>query len=206
VFERPLGLLRDIDLAFPEPLNQVSRGKVDQFDRLGPVEYLVGHGLADADTRDLGDDVVQAFDVLDIDRRVDVNAAVQNLFDVEVALRMTAAGRIGVREFIDKRDLRPARDDRIEVHFLERSSFVIDVAARNDLKAFEQRLGFLPTVGLDDTHDDVITVLLPRPRGLQHRVGLADTGGRTDEDAKPAGAALLAPGSLQQGFRRRPLI
>src|SRR6185295_11654016 len=39
--------------------------------------------------------------------------------DVEIALGMAAARRVGMGEFIDQRDLRPPRDQRIEVHLLE---------------------------------------------------------------------------------------
>jgi hypothetical protein len=62
---------------------------------------------------DLGDDVVEALDVLDIDRGIDVDAVAQQFGDVEIALRVPAAGRIGVREFIDQRDRRAARNDRV---------------------------------------------------------------------------------------------
>ena len=78
--------------------------------------------------RDLRDDVVQALDVLDIDRGVDVDAAAQQLLDVEIALGMAAAGRIGVGELVDQHDLRTAGDDGVEVHLLERLALVFECA------------------------------------------------------------------------------
>ena len=63
----PLGLIWDVDLAFFETLNQIVRGEIDQFDGVGAIEHAIGHGLAHADMRDLSDDVVQAFDVLNVD-------------------------------------------------------------------------------------------------------------------------------------------
>jgi hypothetical protein len=36
--------------------------------------------------RDLGDDVVEALDALDVDGGIDVDAVVQQLLDIEVAL------------------------------------------------------------------------------------------------------------------------
>ena len=121
VLQRPLGLLGHIDLAFLQPLDQIVGREVDQLDRVGAVEDRVGHGLAHAHMGDLGDDVVQALDMLDVDGGVDVDAGRQQLLDIEIALGVAAAGRIGMGELVDQRDLRAARDDGVEVHLLERS-------------------------------------------------------------------------------------
>ena len=43
------------------------------------VEDRIRNRLADADVRDLRNNVVEAFDVLDVDGRVDVDAVVQDL-------------------------------------------------------------------------------------------------------------------------------
>ena len=59
----------NVDLAFLQPLDQVVRREVDQLDGVGAVEDGIRHGLAHAHVRDLRDDVVQAFDVLDVDGR-----------------------------------------------------------------------------------------------------------------------------------------
>ena len=102
-----------------QPLDQVVGGEVDHLDVVGAVEDRVGHRLAHPDAGDLGHDVVEALDVLDVHRRVDVDAGGEQLLDVLVALRMAAAGRVGVGELVDQRELRPARQDRVEVHLLE---------------------------------------------------------------------------------------
>ena len=203
VLQRALRLLRDVDLAFLEALDQVFGRQVDQLDGIGAVEDRIRHRLAHAHPRDLRDDVVQAFDVLDVDGGIDVDAAVQDLLHVEVALRMAAAGRVGVGEFVDQDDLRPAGEDGVEVHLLEPAALVLDAPARNDLETLEQRLGLLPAVGFDDADDDVVAVLLAGARRLQHFVGLADAGSGADEDAQLADAALLSPGRFQQGVGRR---
>ena len=189
-----------------ETLNQIVGREVDQFYRVGAIEHCVRYRLAHANMRDLRDDVVQALDVLNIDGRVDVDAVLQYLFDVEIALGVPAALRIGMRELVDEDDLRPAGNDRIEIHFRQRSALVFDLTTRNDFEALHQRFGFLAAVGLDHADDDIVAVFLAGAGGLQHRVGLADAGGGADEDPQLADAAFLAPGRLQQGFRRWPLI
>ena len=78
MLERPLGLLGDIDLALLQPLDQFVRREVDQLDLVGAVEHRIRHGLAHPDMGDLRDDVVQAFDVLDVEGGVDVDAGVSS--------------------------------------------------------------------------------------------------------------------------------
>ena len=70
----------------------------------------------------------------------------------------------------------------------------------------QQRLGFRPPVGFDHADHDIDAGLQLGVRALQHLIGLADAGGGADEDLQPAGAAVLAPGCFQQGFRRGSLF
>src|SRR5215475_96195 len=102
--ERSLGLPRNVDFSLLEPLDQIIRREIDQLHGISAIEYRIGNSLAYANMRDLSDNVIEAFDMLDVDRRVDVNAAAQQLFDVEIALRMTAAWRVCVGKLIDQHD------------------------------------------------------------------------------------------------------
>ena len=144
--------------------------------------------------------------MLDVDRGIDVDAARQQFLDVEIALRMAAAGRVGVGELVDQRDLRMARDQGVEVHFLDDLVLVLDPLARQYFEALQQRLGLGAPVGLDHADHDIGAGLQLGMRALQHLIGLADAGRGADEDLEPAGAALLAPGCFQQGFRRGALF
>ena len=206
MLERALGLSRNVNLAFLEPLDQVVGREIDQLDGVGAVEDGIRHGLAHAHMGDLGDDVVQAFDVLDVDGRIDVDAAAHQLFDVEIALGMAAAGRVGVGEFVHEDDLRPAGDDGIEVHLLEPLPLVFKAPAGDGFEPREQGLGLSAAVRLDDADDDVVAVLLAGPRRLQHLVGLADAGRRAHENPELADAAFFAARRLEQSLRRGSLI
>ncbi len=117
VFKCPFRLLGNVDLAFLEPFDQVVGRKVNQFDRVGPIEHRIGNRFAHANVSNLCDDVVQAFNVLDIDRRVDVDPVVPQFLDVQITLWMPAAFGIGVRQFVNEYDLWPPRQNGVEVHF-----------------------------------------------------------------------------------------
>ena len=202
MLQRALGLLGDIDLAFLEPLNQVVRREVDQLDGIGAVEHRIRHGLAHPHMGDLRHHVVEAFDVLDVDRGIDVDAVRQQFLDVEVALGMPAAGCVGVGELIDQRDLRTARDQRVEIHLLENLVLVFEPLARQNFEALQQRFRLRPPVGLDHADHDIGAGLQFGMRALQHLIGLADAGGGADENLEPAGLIVLSPRGFQQRIRR----
>ena len=206
VLQRALRLVRHVDLAFAQALDEIVRGDVDELDGVGAVEHRIRHGLAHPDAGDLGDDVVQALDVLDVHRGVDVDAVGQDFFDVEIALGMPAAGRVGVGELVDQHDFRMPRDHRIEVHLLDGVAAIAHRLAGDDRQALEQRLGFLAAVGLDHADHDVGAVFALGARLQKHLVGLADAGRGADEDAQLADAGLLAPGCLQERLGRGTLL
>src|SRR5579871_490081 len=126
----------DVDLSLFQALDQIVGREINKFDGVSAIEHRIRNSFAYADVSYLGDNVVQAFNVLDIYRGIDIDAMAQQLFDVQVAFRMTAPECIGVGEFIDQDDLRPAGDDGIEVHLLQQLTSVLDALAGNDLQTF----------------------------------------------------------------------
>ncbi len=79
---------------------------IDQLDLVGGADDLVGHRFLLLDAGDLSDDVVEAFQVLDVDRRDDGDAGVEQLLDVLPALGILAARGVGVGELVDQHHLR----------------------------------------------------------------------------------------------------
>lgn len=138
--------------------------------------------------------------MLDVERGVDVDAVRQDLLDVEIALGMAAAGSVGVGELVDEYQGRAADKDGVEVHLVEDAPLVVDLAARDQLIAFDQRQGFLAAVRLDDADHHVHAVGQPGAAGHQHLVGLADAGRGAEEN--PQAAALLPLRLLEQRVGR----
>ncbi len=196
VAHRALGLLREIDLAVAHPLEQFLGRQVDERDFVGRVEHAIGHGLPHADAGDRADHVVQAFEMLDVDGRIDVDARVEQLVDVLPALQVACALHVRMRELVDEDQLRRPRERAVQIEFGERAAAIVDAGGRQHVEAVEQRGGLAAAVGLDDADDDVDAILPALARGLQHRVGLADAGGRAEEDLELA-APLLFFVSLQ---------
>ena len=106
---------------------------------------------------------------------------IQQFFDIQISLGVTAARCVRVSEFVHQRKLGTARDQRIEVHLLHHPIAVLHRSTRNDLKAFEKLCCFASPVGLDNPNDDVDAIFPLRLCGLKHFVGLADARCRADE-------------------------
>ena len=156
---------------------------------LSMIEF--GHRLAHADAGDARDHVVEAFDVLDVERGVDVDAGGDQFLDIHVAFGMPAARRVAVCQLIDQGELRAARQQRVEVHLRQRVAAVFDRAARHDLEAVEEAFGLGTPVGLHDADDDIDTFLEARACGGEHLVGLADAGRGAEEQLQPTAHTLL---------------
>ena len=109
-------------------------------------------------------------------------------------------------EFVDKGELRPPRDDAVEVHLIEPATLVLEMLARQHFEALKEGLGFLSAMGLDYAEDDIDAVSHLGACRLQHLIGLADAGRGADEDLQPADILLFPPSGFEQGFRRRSLI
>ena len=106
VLQRPADLVGAVDLAGAQPFLQVLDGQIQVDDLVGLLEEAVGHGLADGDARDALDDVLEALEVLHVERADHVDAGVQQLEDVLVPLAVVAARNVRVRQLVDDDDLR----------------------------------------------------------------------------------------------------
>ena len=122
--ERTLSLGFHIDFAFPQPPQQLLGSGVHQLDLVGFVQNLVRHGLAHMDAGDLGDHVIEAFDVLDIHGGEDVDARCQNLLDIEIALGVAAAFRVGVGQLIHQNQSGMPLQNSVQVHLGDDMAFV----------------------------------------------------------------------------------
>ena len=124
--------------------------------------------------------------MLDVHRRVYVDARLQQLHHVLPPLGVPAAGRVGVRQLVDQDQRGTAGERGVEIELLYRRPAILDAPPGQELQLLEQRLGLGAAVQLDVADDDVDAVVVLLARRLQHRVGLADTGRRAEEDLQLA--------------------
>ena len=204
--ERALGLLGNVDLAFLEPLDQLLGRQVDHLDIVGLVEHQIRHRLAHADARDLRHDVVQAFDMLDVERGVHVDAGREQFLHVEIALRMPGTWRVGMGQLVHQRDLRTALQERVQVHLVQDMAVILDPRAGEHLEPLEQRLGFRPAVGFDNADNDIGALAELGPGRQQHLVGFADARRRAQKYLQLAPRLILARASTSSASGEGRLI
>ena len=195
-----------VDLALPEALQEVVGRQVDQLDLVGLLEDRIGDRLAHDHPGDLGHDVVEALQMLDVQRGVDVDAGLEQLLDVLPALGVTAAGGIGVGQLVHEDEGRTAGEGGVQVELPQRGPAVLDERRGQELEPLQQGVGFGPTVGLDVPDDHVDAFGMSLARGLEHGVGLPDSRRRAEEELQLAPGLprllLLDPG--EQGVRIGP--
>ncbi len=194
-------LLGKVDLSLFQALDQVVGRQVNQLDFVGLLDDGVGDCLADDDVGDLLNDVVEAFEVLHVERRVHIDAGIEEIGGVLPSLGVAAAGRVRVRQFVHEDESRLARQRRFEVELAQLRAAVFHEARRQNFESLEERLGLGAPMGFDDPDDDVQPLGLARLGRLEHGVGLADAGRRAEEDFQlPAPLPLLLRLDLLEQF------
>ena len=112
-------------------------------------------------------------------------------------LLVARAGDVGVRELVDERDLRPAREHRVHVHFLEDVLAIRHRFSGHDLEPGDLVGRLAAAVCLDEADDDVLAVFGASLALVQHRERLADAG---------CGAEVDAERPSRHGRRLRPVV
>ena len=188
-FERPARLVGQVHPALPQALQQDVGGDIDQLDFVGPLEHGIGQRLAHGDAGDLRHHIIEALDVLHVERGVDIDAGIEQFEHVLPALAVPAAGGVGMGQLIHENEPRLPRQRGVEVELLQYAALVVDCTTRKDGEALGQARGLAPAMGLDHADHDVHPLGLTRARGLEHGVGFSHARGRAKEQFQPA--ALL---------------
>src|SRR5262249_32830226 len=108
-----------------------------------------------------------------------------------IALAVLAAGRVGVRDLVDDRDLRLASEHGIDVHLLDRDTAVLDRTSRYGRDAFDERCRLRAAVRLDEADHHIDAALPQRVRLLEHSIGLADAGREAEVELQTPALGLL---------------
>ncbi len=141
--------------------------------------------------RDLRDDVIQAFKVLNIESGVDVDAHREQIFDILVTLDVPRTGCVGVRQFVHQRQRGRLRQNRVHIQFGEDHAAVFDLVPRDDFQPFQQGVGFGAAVGFHVGCNHIHALSLPLLRCQKHCIGLANAGSVAQKYQQLAACCLL---------------
>ena len=179
--------LAKVNLSLVKPTLEIARSEIDKFDRLGAVQEAVRNGFAHGSLGDGADDVRAAFEMLDVDGRMDIDAGIKQLRDIHPSFRVPRSRCVGVREFIHQRNLRTSFEERIEIQLREIRAAVVDGLAGESLDPLQHRLGLAAAMGFDNSGNDIHTLPPEFTRRLEHGIGLAHPRTHAEEDFEFAG-------------------
>ncbi len=124
--------------------------------------------------------------MLDVHRRVHVDAGVQELEHVLPSLGVAGPRRVGVGELVHQDQGGAARQRAVQIELAQARSTILHAPRRQRLEPGQQRVGLGALVRLDVADDHVAAVGALVARDLEHRVRLADAGGGAEEDLQLA--------------------
>ncbi len=114
-----LGLLGHVDLALLQALQQLLGRDVHQLDLVGALEQGVGDVLPHHHAGDLRHGVLEALQVLHVDRGEHVDAGVQQVDHVLPALHVQGALDVGVGQLVHEDERGLALERRLQVELLQ---------------------------------------------------------------------------------------
>ena len=114
--------------------------------------------------------------MLYVDRGHHVDARIQQLQHVLIALAVSRSRHVGVRQLIYQAGVRVPGKNGVQIHFFQNHGAVRDGTPGNDLEISYLVLGVLSAVGLDQPNDHVDALLLHQVGIFQHLVGFAHAG------------------------------
>ena len=182
----PLGPVRRVNVTPFHPPLQCLRRHVSQYDLVNTLHHPVRDGFPHLHSGDLEHGRAKTFNVLNVHRREHVDLVVQQFEDIFVALVMLTSVDVRVRQFIYQRDGRITPQDRVNVHFLEFSPFVLKRDSWNDFETRCELLRRFPAVALNDSNNNIFAATGAPDRFAQHRVGFPHTGGVAEEQLEDA--------------------
>ncbi len=123
--------------------------------------------------------------MLDVQRRVDIDAVVQQFDDILIPLGVTAPRSVGVCELVDKHEGWFACENGIDVHFLQDGPTVLDGFAGKDLEPGEKFLRFAPAMCFHVADQNSNSLRPGLVRGLEHVVGFSHARAHSEEYLQP---------------------
>jgi hypothetical protein len=181
-------------------LYEVLRGKIDHFDLVRLIDDRIGHGFTHTDAGDASHHVVEAFQMLDVQRGVDIDARRKQLLNIQITFGMAASFGIRVRKFVHEYERGPAGKNGVEIHLVDHAAAIFHLAPRNDLEAIQKGQGLGAAMRLHNADDHINMLASLALRDRQHLERLADAGCSAEEDLEFSMSLLAA--ESKQGIRR----
>src|SRR5262245_40996945 len=160
MFERPGNLLCTIDLTGTQAFEQIFRREVEIHYLIRLLEKGIGDRFTDGDVSRLLDEVIEAFQVLDVHGADNVNPGIEQFEHILITLLIAGSWNVCMGKFIDDGNLRPSSEHRVQIHLLHHHPAILKPAPWNDFKSLDEGCSLSATMWLDEGQDHVYTTFL----------------------------------------------
>jgi len=116
--QRPAGGVGAVNAAAGKPRAQLGGRDVNQLNLVGTLQHAVGQGFGDAYAGDAGNVVIQAFQVLDVQRGPDMQAGIHQLLHILPPLVVAAARGVGMGQLVHQQQAGMAEQGGVQVKLL----------------------------------------------------------------------------------------
>ncbi|MCY1165432.1 hypothetical protein D9M73_53380 [compost metagenome] len=208
VLRRTLGLVRQVDLTGLQARHQFVGRDIHQDDFIRIVQHRVRYRLMHPDAGDGAHRAIEAFQMLNIQRRPDIDAGLQQFLHVLPAFGMARALDVTVRQLIHQQHPRLARQRSVQVKLLEQSPPVRHIAQRQGLKPRQQFCRVVTAVCFDHSHQHITARPALALGGAEHGVGFthASAGAKINAQLAAARTRFVTAQLLQQLVRVGTII
>ena len=131
--------------------------------------------------------------MLNIDRRVNINACFKKLLDILAAFNISAAGSICVRQLVNQNKLRLSRNGCVNIKLLKINGIIFNGFCRNTLDSVSKSGGLRAGVRLNIACNNINSSAFCGMSGFEHGIGFTDTRGIAEKyfKASPVAAVFI---------------
>ena len=173
MIHRRAGLLRTVYLPLLQPFQKIRRLNIHKLHLIRLIENKVRDPFLYSDSCYGSHDIIQAFQMLHIDRGIYADSFLQQLLNILITLGMAAAGRIRMGKLIHQQQLRPSLKRRIQIEFPQYYIFIWDFQNGKLLQSVQKRHGFRTRMGFNIPGSHVYPRFCHLCGRLQHRIGFS---------------------------------
>ncbi len=129
--------------------------------------------------------------MLNVERRVNIDAGVKDFFDVLIAFRMARPRGVRMRKLVNQDQGRPALEDGVDIQLGQPDAAILHLSPGQALDVLGKPLGLDAVMGFDVADDHIHPLGPALMGGLEHGVGLAHPGSIAKENLELAAAGAF---------------
>ena len=159
---------------------------VNKFYPRRPIKHPVGDSLGYGSAQNRQNRILEAFNVLHIQRRIDVDARFQQFFYILITFPVAGFAQVGVGKIVNHNQLRQPFDAGVQIQFGFYAPFLGDGFAAHRLQPLRELADRRPPIAGKQADHHIQPFLFGCSGGLQHGVAFPGAGEITGKNGELA--------------------